>query len=196
MYDFSSIQVKQISTLELQVENNSQYTFIDKGAQGAVFKIAEDKCVKIYGEKDNCDLEKKAYAAAQDSIIVPKVYETGENYIVMDYIDGPSLQKYLLRKGRITTNIAKQIVLITREMERVGFQRLDVAPRHVIVNKNKEFKVIDLVNVYIKKEPNPHRLFMELKRQNLVQSLMNEIKHIDKGLYEKWRLEMKEYLQN
>ncbi|SHK08689.1 hypothetical protein SAMN02745975_03613 [Geosporobacter subterraneus DSM 17957] len=85
MYDFSKIRISRASTKELIVENNTNYPMIDKGAHGAVFQISEDKCTKIYLDKTNCDLESTAYKKAQDSSIVPRLYEVGENYIVMEY---------------------------------------------------------------------------------------------------------------
>ena len=35
-------------------------TLIGAGHQGAVYRIAEDKCVKIYGKPKHCDMEKNS----------------------------------------------------------------------------------------------------------------------------------------
>ena len=49
MEDFKSITVtKGVKTLE--IHNPTNYPLIGMGAQGAVFKLSEDKCVKIYSD--------------------------------------------------------------------------------------------------------------------------------------------------
>jgi predicted Ser/Thr protein kinase len=194
MYDFNRISVLHGPSIELIVKNHSPYPMVDKGAHGAVFKISEDKCVKIYADEINCTLEAKVYTAAQASPIVPRLYEVGKNYIVMEFLPGTSLREYLIQKGRMPSSIARQILFILKEMERLGFTRLDSALRHMIVNQNKEVKVIDIVYAYTRKDPKPVKLFTELKELGLVEEFMEKVKQLDSHLYEKWRIGMKEFI--
>lgn len=98
MEDFTSICVEKGEKVEV-VHNPTSYPLIGRGKQGAVFKISSDRCVKIYAKKKNVLNESKVLKAAQESPIVPKLYEVGTNYIVMEYIEGPSLTKYLKSEG-------------------------------------------------------------------------------------------------
>lgn len=194
MYDFSKISVKHGPSIELIVRNNSKYKMIDKGAHGAVFKLPDNKCVKIYADKINCELESRVYKAAQKSTIVPRLYEVGENYIVIEFIDGLSLQEYLVDKGRVSTNIAKQLLFILDEMKRLGFTRQDSSLRHIIVNKNKELKVIDLVYAYTRNDPIPIKLFRELDEIGLIHNFLEKVAKIDYQRFLILKSQMEEYL--
>ncbi len=193
MHDFKQISVKHSTSIELIVDNKSEFSLIDKGAHGAIFRIADDKCVKIYADKVNCELESKVYKAAQSSPIVPRLYEVGDNYIVMEYIDGESLYNYLSRKKRVSDHIVVKIVFLISEMERLGFTRRDTALRHVIVNSQKELKVVDIVYAYTRNDPNPFKLFTDLKTLGLVSDFMNKLKQINVDLYKRWKDSMKEF---
>ena len=76
------------------VNNPTSYPLVGRGREGAVFKISSDQCVKIYAKQRCAKNEGKVLIAAQESRIVPKLYEVGENYIIMEYIEGPSLDQY------------------------------------------------------------------------------------------------------
>jgi predicted Ser/Thr protein kinase len=95
--EFQTITVKR-SGKSTHINNPTEYKLIGKGRQGAVFKLSENRCVKIYVEEKYCRREKRALMSAQDFNIVPKVYEVGSNYIVMEYIEGLSLSE-LIRRG-------------------------------------------------------------------------------------------------
>ena len=49
MEDFKTITVTK-GEKSLEIHNPTTYSLIGMGAQGAVFKLAEDKCVKIYSD--------------------------------------------------------------------------------------------------------------------------------------------------
>src|SRR5690242_8369646 len=121
MNDFSSINVTRIGKQkELVVHNPTSYPIIGKGLQGAVFKLSEDSCVKIFFKPEVAKQEKEAMFKGQGLPFMPKLFESGHNYIIMEYIDGPSLRDYLQEHGTITESITRQIVFMKREMKRLG----------------------------------------------------------------------------
>lgn len=193
MYNFNKILVKSGPSIELIVDNNSEYPLIDKGAHGAVFKISNKKCVKIYADKKDCQLESNAYVIAQRSSIVPRLYEVGENFIIIEYIKGTDLNKYLQMRNRMPMKIARQIVFMIREMERLRFTRRDSALRHIIIDEKNTLKVIDIVYAYTRKDPRPVKLFQELMELGLVKEFMENIKCVDDDLFARWNIEMQEY---
>jgi hypothetical protein len=98
MADFQSIKVtKGVKTLE--IDNPTGYPLIEMGAQGAVFKLSEEKCVKIYTNPLQAQMELEALKAGQHLTFFPRLYEFGENYIVMDYFNAPTLKEYLVYSG-------------------------------------------------------------------------------------------------
>lgn len=186
MHDFSAIMIKPGTSTKIIVENKSNYPLIGKGAHGAVFRVDENKCVKIYVDKSYCESEGKVYTIAQDSTIVPRLYEIGENYILMEYIDGLSLEEYLKKKGRVSNRIAKQLVFMIREMERLGFTRKDSALRHIILDKHKHLKVIDIIWAYTMEASIPSKMLRELKERGFLMDFIEKVKEIDMDLYNIW----------
>jgi RIO-like serine/threonine protein kinase len=181
MKDFKSIIVKRKRGQEVAVvENPTPYPLIGKGYQGAVFKLSDNRCVKVYARKKDVQRESKALAALQDSLIVPKLYEVGTNYIVMEYIDGTSLRYFLKAAGSLPEHITKQLLLIIKEMERAKFTQKDASLRHVIVTKEGDLKIIDLVHAYAKSQNHqPKRLFKGLRSLGLLTTFLEQVKEID-----------------
>lgn len=192
MYDLSAITIKPGTDTKIIVENKSNYPLIGKGAHGAVFKVDEDKCVKIYVDKSYCKSESKVYTIAQNSPIVPRLYEVGENYILMEYVNGLSLDEYLKKKGRVSSRIAKQMVFMIREMERLGFTRIDSALRHILLDKYKNLKVIDIIWAYTMEASIPSKMFRELEELGFLKEFILKVREIDSNLYSRWMLESQE----
>lgn len=187
MEDFKSIKVysgKKTVTVE---DNPTSYPMIGKGKQGAVFKISPERCVKIFPDPERCLNESLVLKAAQDANIVPKLFEVGTNYIVMEYINGPSLEQYLKSKGFLPENITKKIVFILKEMKRLKFSRLDARLRHFLMNEKEEMIVIDHANSFIKKDAQPTQLFRDLNELGLLTSFLEQVKQLDPETYMEWR---------
>jgi acetyl-CoA acetyltransferase len=54
---------------------------------------------------------------AQEARIVPKLFEVESNYIVMEYIDGPSLDQVLESHGFLPEGITKKNIDLTKRNE-------------------------------------------------------------------------------
>ncbi|MGA9174032.1 MAG: AarF/UbiB family protein [Thermoactinomyces sp.] len=186
MNDFRLIIVKKGKKV-VKIKNPTQLELIGKGAQGAVFRLSEDRCIKIYAKEKNCLRESEALYAAQDSSIVPKVYEVGSNYIVMEYIKGQPLKDYLRSLRFIPESIAKQLLFIFKEMKRIGFTRIDNHIRHFIVTDDGVIKVVDHVNSLIKESPWPVLFFGALAKLKLLNSFLYQLKEMDPELYWEWK---------
>lgn len=194
MDDFRNIKVTRESTISLLVDNPTQLKLIGKGAHGAIFKLDKGKCVKIYSDNHNAEKEAASYKIGQSSAIVPRLYEVGENYIVMEYIEGISVWKHLSDKKGISLDITKKIILLLKEMKQLGFTRIDSSLRHIIITKDETLKAIDLVYAYIRIDKKPVKIFTELKRLGLVKEFMNHVKTIDITLYNEWNKTMAEFI--
>ena len=97
MGDYRDIKVIR-EDMMVYVINSEGFDLIGKGSQGAVFKISDDRCVKVFAREKHCRKESQAYNAATLSSIVPKVYEMGVNYIVMELLKGQTLYEYFKSK--------------------------------------------------------------------------------------------------
>lgn len=72
--------------------------FIGKGTQGKVYKIDSDRCIKIFKSKKECSDELETLLMAQSNAHFPRLYESGANYIIREYINGIELNEYLSKK--------------------------------------------------------------------------------------------------
>ncbi|MBT2602685.1 hypothetical protein J7E55_06385 [Bacillus sp. ISL-53] len=88
MEDFKSICVTEgIKKVDVKKIPTS-FPLIGKGAQGAVFKISSDKCVKICAKSEFAAKEGNVLKIAQESPAIPRLYDVGHNYIIMEYLEG------------------------------------------------------------------------------------------------------------
>ena len=72
----------------------------------------------------------------------------GTAYIVMEYLDGISLKKYLQRKGGKLPcddilNILRPVMESLVSVHKLGLIHRDISPDNIIVTKNSEVKLID-----------------------------------------------------
>ncbi|MDQ0884707.1 serine/threonine protein kinase [Peribacillus sp. V2I11] len=188
MENFKSIIVTHRKGEKVEIVHNpTSYPLIGRGKQGAVFKISSDQCVKIYAKDGNALKESKVLKAAQESNIVPKLYEVGANYIIIEYLEGPSLFEYLKANQVLSEKVTNQILFLLKEMKRLKFTRLDSRLNHIIVTKEGELKVIDLVSHFKKKVDHPEFLMKHLKRLGLLSSFLEQVKNIDPQSYLEWK---------
>ncbi|ACB85154.1 AarF/UbiB family protein [Natranaerobius thermophilus] len=168
------------------IRNPYSYPLIGKGFQGAVFLISSNKCVKVYGRSIHASRESDVLSNSQHSPIIPKIYEIGYKYIVMEYINGTPLDKYLSLKGFISKEMTENILMLLSEMEQLNFKRLDIKLRDVIITKHMNMKVLDHVNAHFKQRNVPKDLMNDLKAIGLLKPFLNQLNRINPNLYRKW----------
>ena len=188
MQEFERIKVTHSQSIELMVDNPTDLKLIGKGAHGVVFRLSKDKCVKIYADADVAKMEADAYKKSQHSDIVPRLYEFGSNYIVLEYIEGLSLLELLSQKKEIPFYIPRQLISLLKEMQQIGFSRLDSSLRHIIIAPDGCFKVIDLVYSYHISDAIPKRALVDLKELSLLLPFLKHLEEIDPELYVIWSL--------
>lgn len=96
------------------------------------------------------NIESQAAAGLSHSNIV-SVYDVGtqENihYIVMEYVDGITLKKYMEEHGALSVeeaiNFSIQIASALNHAHRKGIIHRDIKPQNILVTKDKQLKVTD-----------------------------------------------------
>lgn len=187
MKDFQSIIVAGSHKRRVEVVSNpTPYPLIGIGTQGAVFKLDSKRCVKIYPKSAHARREKRTLKATKGSKVFPKLYDAGSNFVVMEYIDGPSLEEVLKTSGEMNEEIAKKILFILNEMKRLNFTRIDTRLRHILVTKKGEYKVIDNVNAYFSKRKIPTNLLESIDNLHLLNPFLSKVKKLDPKMYKEW----------
>ncbi|MEH7500988.1 kinase [Neobacillus drentensis] len=185
MKDFENIVAKNKGTVTIQ--DLSGYTMVGKGADGSVFQLTPEKCVKIFVNEDTQKKELNALQIGQSSPIIPKLYENGANYIVMEFVKGYNLKHYLKKEKKLPEAIVGKILSMLDEMKAVGFTRLDIEVRHIFFNELGEIKVIDLKRAFITDRSVPTKLLSGLKKLGYLEEFLNHVNKLSPSKYKKWK---------
>ncbi|KON85771.1 hypothetical protein AF332_02340 [Sporosarcina globispora] len=172
----------KINIKEIEAKNK----LIGYGSQGKVYKLSPDRCIKIYLKEKHARMEANVLRSATSSRFFPKIYETGSNYIVMEYIEGKTLNNYLEKEGKLSNQIIKEIVMLLKEMERLNFTRIDARLRHIFITDENEIKVIDHVNSFKINSNYPKHLFRGLKKLGHLQFFLEEANKFDTEFCMRW----------
>jgi predicted Ser/Thr protein kinase len=190
MNDFKLIKVERIEKdgkKELNIHNPTTLKLIGEGSQGAVFQLDEERCVKIYVNPNAATKEGKALEAAKDTHIVPRLYEVGPNYVIMEYLKGPNLKDFLKEKKDIPESFTEQIIMIRKELKRVGFIRIKTSIGHFVVTEGNVLKAIDHSDGLTMNDPYNPKMFRDLKKLGLLDTFLEQAKKIDPEIYEDWQ---------
>lgn len=170
----------------VKIDSAITQTLIGKGHQGAVYRVSEDQCVKIYGKTEHADQEKNVLLSSQDLPFIPKVFETGPNYILMEYLSGPDLNTFLKKQSVLSEDITRRLLYILKKMKKSGFKKIDAPLRHIIITGNG-FKLVDHVYSFSREQKIPLELFKNLEERNFLDSFLEQVKAIEPNTYAKWK---------
>ena len=95
--------------------------------------------------------------------------------------------QYLESNQILSEKITNQILFLLKEMKRLKFTRLDARLKHIIVTKQGELKVVDLVNHLKKRYDRPEFLMTGLEKLGLLSLFLEQVKNIDKQSYLEWK---------
>ena len=169
----------------VKVESIVTQSLIGKGHQGAVFRVDEDQCVKIYGNPVHAAQEQAVLLASQNLSFIPKVYETGSNYVLMEYLKGPDLNTFLKKQSALSEEITKRLLDILTTMKKSGYKQIDAPLRHIIITNNG-FKLVDHVYSFTRKQDRPLELFQNLHERGFLDSFLKQVKSMDPSTYNEW----------
>lgn len=185
MKDFEKIVAKNRGAVTIQ--DLSGYTMLGKGADGSVFQLTSEKCVKVFINEDTRKKELDALKLGQSSPIIPKLFEYGTNYIVMEFVKGYNLKHLLRKEKKLSEEIVKKILSMLNEMKAVGFKRLDIEVRHIFFNERGEIKVIDLKRAFNTNRSVPTKLLTGLKKLGFLKEFLDHVSRLSPAKYEEWK---------
>ncbi|MGG1678048.1 lipopolysaccharide kinase InaA family protein [Neobacillus sp. NRS-1170] len=163
------------------------YKMIGKGNDGSVYQVSTDKCVKIFVNEKTQKEELFAYQMGKSSSVIPKLFEYGTNYIVIEYVNGTSLKEFLKKEKKISEALVIKILFMLDEFKRISFTRRDTQIRHILLNDHGEIKVIDLKRAFNRKTEVPSRLLKDLGKLGFLETFLKHVKKLRPSLYKKWK---------
>ncbi|WP_291699619.1 hypothetical protein [Clostridium sp.] len=159
--------------------------FIGRGTQGKVYRIDSQKCIKVFKRKKECKNELKTLLMAQGDVHFPRLYESGVNYIIREYVNGIELNEYLSNQ-KLTPEISKKLIELYESMVNIGYLRQDTAIFHIFVVSSGELKLIDTAKAMKKKSSIPNLLISGLEDVGCKEDFFNFLKSNRPDLYIQW----------
>ena len=166
--------------------NINQLQLLGKGTQGKVYKIDEEKCIKVFKRKNYCENEVFTLLISQNDSHFPKLYSYGDNYIIRELIKGIDLDKYLLNNS-LTPALSNKILELYDAMYRVGFSRLDTALFHIFITDNEDIKLIDTARAMSKNVVYPTLISKALNDLGYKNQFLSYVKIVRPDILKKWR---------
>ncbi|WHZ59135.1 hypothetical protein [Metabacillus hrfriensis] len=180
------ISVIKFEDMDVEVENKSGLEMIGKGRQGAVFKINDQLCMKIYGEIEDCEREYYALSLGKNTPLLPKVHCKGENFVVMDMVYGVDLREYL-QVNPLTKELSYKLIEMLLVFKEIGYERIDHHKRQIYLQHDGSLKVIDVGRTVWRNRtyPYPRKLLMSLG-EDYKAVFLSHVKEAAPELYNEW----------
>lgn len=193
MDDYKLIRVTLDSNKKLNIKNPTNFVLVGQGSQGAVFKLDNSRCIKVYESEKIAEQERNSYLKTIGSPIMPMLYETGHKYMIIEYVEGPNLKEYLIKKGKMNTEITQELINMFLEMRRLNFLRRDESLRHILLKDYRKVKIVDHVYAFTLKNPFPIKFFKQLKMIEMVDMFIEQGFELAPELFEEFKIEMSEF---
>ncbi|WP_138416117.1 hypothetical protein [Aquibacillus sediminis] len=181
------IKVQGFDDEDVSVENNSGLEMIGKGRQGAVFKLNDDVCMKIYGEIDDCNREYHAMMLGKKTDLLPDVYCKGTNFITMEMVYGVDLREYL-QSQPLTKELSFKLIELLQTFKKIGYERIDHHKRQIFLQDDGSLKVIDVGRTIWRNRtyPYPRKLLKSLG-PTTSEVFLSHVKEVAPELHDEWR---------
>lgn len=195
MDDYKLISVTKDLNKKLIIKNPTNFNLVGQGSQGAIFKLDDSRCIKVYESEEIALQERNSYFKAMGSPIMPMLYETGHKYMIIEYVVGPNLKEYLIKKGKISNQISQELINMFIEMRRLNFLRRDESLRHILLKDDRKVKIVDHVYAFTLKNPFPIKFFKQLKMIAMLDVFIEQGFELAPELFEEFKIEMPEFFK-
>ncbi|QOQ55089.1 serine/threonine-protein kinase [Bacillus amyloliquefaciens] len=166
------------------------YPLIGKGKDGEVYLLTPNQCIKYFFEEETCKKELAAFQIGQVSPVIPRLYEYGDHYIVMEYVQGTSLASHIKTEKSLSAELTAAVLNMLDELKDLGFTRWDAETRHILINEHGELKVIDHKRAFSSDARVPVKLLKGLEKYGLAAEFLTTVKKLDPSRYLEWQLHM------
>lgn len=159
--------------------------FVGKGMQGSVYKIDDERCLKVFSSEKTCRQEVETLKMAQGDPHFPRLLDHGKNYIIREYIDGIELDKYL-KDHPLTLELSKKLLELYEAMDMAGYRRLDAILFHIFLTHEGNLRMIDTARLMKKSAVYPKIILDGLKDLGCRDAFLEHVRALRPYLYELW----------
>lgn len=147
--------IELVNSIKLKIHKNSialldkdpTLEFIGAGRSAIVFKIqSTNKALKVFFP--NCTSiareEAEIYEVLHGNPYYPALYEAGDNFLLIDYIEGYTLFECLTQGIELSESIIKETDLALLTARQAGLNPSDIHLRNIILTPEGRVKLIDV----------------------------------------------------
>ena len=133
----------------------NELQLIGQGRSAAVFRrVGSMRAVKVFysGQQDLAEKEGKIYEQLSKHVYYPELFEIGDGYLVIEYLEGMTLYDCLVSGVPITPRMVTMVDEALNYARRKGLNPSDTHLRNIILTNDHKVKVIDVVRFTQEKE--------------------------------------------
>ena len=113
--------------------------------------VMREKKIQFYRGLDRFNKETKRLASLENLEGIVSIYnffrENNTSYIVMEYLDGVSLKRYVQKKGKLPVDtvltILHPVISSLSAVHNAGIIHRDISPDNILITRQSEVKLID-----------------------------------------------------
>ena len=163
------------------------------GHNGIVYLLPEGKVIKICYDARSCRKEYDILKRINKNKYFPRTYGMMGNYMIRDYVDGIVLKKYIKRHG-FSRELAIKLIELLEEFRRLGFKKIDIRCKDIMVRPDGNLMVIDPKKFYTKKRDFPRHLSKGLYKLGVLDSFMDILEEEKPKLFKRWHEKVNDYI--
>ncbi len=144
-----SVIYRKNSRFDKVKEKSEELTLIGKGRSAYVFALTEGgrkMALKVFFPEYQATAVKEAaiYEKLAGSAFYPDIYETGDSFILMEYIKGETFYNCLKKGIAISDNMIQQVEEALSDARAAGLNPSDIHLRNLILTETGAVRVIDV----------------------------------------------------
>lgn len=159
--------------------------FLGQGNNGIVYKVPENKVIKVFYEEKVWYDEAYILTRTKRSAFFPKLYEKGRFYIVREMVEGIQLDKYIKKNG-LNFELTKNIYEMLEEFKRLKFKKIDSRCKDIYVSNDLKIKLIDPKKYYRRNIEFPRHLMKGFLKLEVLNDFYIYMKQINEEKTREW----------
>jgi predicted Ser/Thr protein kinase len=157
-HEYANSIVFNVKKTNIQVkQHHEDLTLIGTGRSACVFRIKDtNRVIKVFPKefahiaKEEADI----YSLLTNISYFPSIYETGPNFLTMDYIKGETLFQCVNKGIHIDEEHINKVDHILEEVRKLGLNPSDIHLRNIMITPDDQIKMIDVARFNQKKHDN------------------------------------------
>jgi len=171
-------------------ENNfgidlSKCKLLGQGNHGKVYLLTPDRVIKICKDSKSCIYESFILTQTNGNPHFPTIYDYDEHFIIREYVGGEDLFHHI-KKNCFSRELALNLIELLETFKDLGFAKIDIRCRDIMVQDNGYLMVIDPKGFYTRHIAFPRHLMKGLNKLGVLNDFLIILKQTNLSLYEEW----------